>query len=233
MITSKFINSIPDSIRQACTAPAAEGWGIVYNVKAEEVEIRLDGVVGDEYTQSDAASISKVLRANKGKPVTLRVNSGGGLAFDGVAIHNALAEHDGPTVGIVESLAASAAAVAVMGADTVKMFSNASFMIHESIGLAYGHAWEIRNLLEWMDRLDTQIAQTLADRTGLSMDVVTEQLKGKAGDGTVFTADEALKAGYVNEIISVKKAKNDTDNRLTAYVRQLNLKQRQLKARSN
>lgn len=231
MITSKFINSIPDSIRQACTAPKEDGWGIVYNVKADEVEIRLDGVVGDEYTESDAASISKVLRSNRGKPVTLRVNSGGGLAYDGVAIHNALTEHDGPTVGIIESLAASAAAVAVMGADTVKMFSNASFMIHESIGLAYGHAWEIRNLLEWMDRLDTQIAQTLADRTGINIETITEQLKGKAGDGTVFTADEAKKAGFVDEILSVKKTKNETDNRLTAYVKHLNLKQRQLRAR--
>lgn len=201
MINTSLLAAMPARIRNSISDPQ---WKVFTNVTADGVDIRLDGVVGDEYTQSDAASIRGILRQNSKKPVTLRVASGGGLAFDGINIHNAMAEHDGPTVGIVESLAASAAAVAVLGAQTVKMNANATFMIHESIGVAMGHAWEIREMLQWMDRLDGAIAETIADKTGLALDVVSKHLKGN-GDGTVFTAQEALQAGYVHEIIGKKE----------------------------
>lgn len=200
MINTSLLAAMPSRIRNAVSDPQ---WKIFTNVTADSVDIRLDGVVGDEYTQSDSASIRGILRANKGKLATLRVASGGGLAFDGINIHNAMAEHDGPTVGIVESLAASAAAVAVLGAKTVKMNANATFMVHESIGAVAGHAWEIRELLQWMDRLDNAIGDTIADKTGIPRDIVAQHLKGN-GDGTVFTAQEAMQAGYVHEIIGKK-----------------------------
>lgn len=206
-----ILNAVPERIRNAFTDTT-----LVLQTKAtdDSIEIRLDGVVGDEYTQSDAASIRNILQQHKGKTAVLRVASGGGLAFDGINIHNALAEHDGPTLGIVESLAASAAAVAVLGAQKIQMQANASFMIHESIGMAQGHAWEIRELLQWMDRLDTAIAETIADRRGIDMETVVKQLKGN-GDGTVFTAQEALDAGYIDEIIGKKTtAKKATRNEI-------------------
>jgi ATP-dependent protease ClpP protease subunit len=202
MINASLLASVPARIINAASDPQ---WKIFTNVSDEGVDVRLDGFVGDEYTQSDAASIREILRANRGKLATLRVSSGGGLAFDGINIHNAFAEHDGPTVGIIESLAASAAAVAVLGTQTIKMNANATFMIHESIGDVRGHAWEIRELLQWMDRLDTAIAETLSDKTGLPLATVVNHLKGN-GDGTVFNAQEALKAGYVHEIIGKKEA---------------------------
>lgn len=200
MINTSLLAAIPSRIRNAVSDPQ---WKIFTNVSDEGIDVRLDGYVGDEYTQSDAASIRGILRANKGKPATLRVSSGGGLAFDGINIHNAFAEHDGPTVGIVESLAASAAAVAVLGAKTVKMNANATFMVHESIGAVAGHAWEIRELLQWMDRLDAAIAETISNKIGLPLPTVVNHLKGN-GDGTVFNATEALQAGYVHEIIGKK-----------------------------
>lgn len=213
MINASLLAAVPSRIRNAVSDPQ---WKIFTNVSDEGVDVRLDGFVGDEYTQSDASSIRGILKANKGKKATLRVSSGGGLAFDGINIHNAFAEHDGPTVGIIESLAASAAAVAVLGTQKIQMNANATFMIHESIGAVAGHAWEIRELLQWMDRLDVAIAETIADKTGLPLATVVNHLKGN-GDGTVFNATEALQAGYVHEIIGKKEPtrtqpkRNDAD----------------------
>lgn len=197
-----ILNAIPERIRNAFTDET-----LTLKTKATDdtIEIRLDGVVGDEYTQSDAGSIRQLLNQHKGKTAILRVASGGGLAYDGINIHNALAEHDGPTIGIVESLAASAAAVAVLGAQKIEMHANGAFMIHESIGQVSGHAWEIRELLQWMDRLDTAIAETIADKRGIDLAIVTKHLKG-TGDGTVFSAQEALDAGYIDSIIGKKSA---------------------------
>lgn len=201
MISASLLAAVPSRIRNSITDPQ---WKIFTNVSDQGIDVRLDGFVGDEYTQSDSTSIRGILRANKGKPATLRVSSGGGLAFDGINIHNAFAEHDGPTTGIIESLAASAAAVAVLGTQTIKMNANATFMIHESIGAVAGHAWEIRELLQWMDRLDGAIAETISDKTGLQLATVVNHLKGN-GDGTVFNAAEALQAGYIHEIIGKKE----------------------------
>lgn len=227
MTFKQWQNTAPRWIQNACTDQA---FRIACKV-TDIVEFRLDGYVGDEYTQSDAVSIRKILTDNRGKEVLMRVNSGGGLAFDGINIFNALSEYDGKTTAIIESVAASAAAVAALGAQTVKMNENASFMIHESIGFAIGHAWEIRNLLEWMDRLDVAIANSIADKTGISRDVVTDHIKGK-GDGTVFTAEEAKAVGYVHEIIPVAAKKTATRNTVEeSRFRAMAAKNRQMKMR--
>ena len=89
-----FSLKVPEKLRNSLKD---ETFHVYFNAQQEEIEIFLTGVVGDEYTQSDAASIAGMLSANRGRPVNLRVNSFGGLAFDGLAIHNALEQHDGPT----------------------------------------------------------------------------------------------------------------------------------------
>ena len=61
-------------------------------------EIHLDGTVGDMglfggqwFTTSDvSAALAKIGRS---KPVNVRINSGGGDAWEGVAIYNRLAAH--------------------------------------------------------------------------------------------------------------------------------------------
>ena len=63
---------------------------ITCSVQSDSVDVWLHGIVGDEYTQTDSASISKVLMSNRGKPLNLYVNSPGGLAYDGIAAIGAL-----------------------------------------------------------------------------------------------------------------------------------------------
>ena len=177
---------------------------IHHNVTDESISIYLYGEVGSEYDEADAMGVSQLISQNRGKPLTLRVNSMGGLAFDGVAIHNAIAQHDAETTGIIEGVAASAASTALVGCDVVKCHANAVFHIHEALALAYGHAWEIRNVLDWLDALDEQTMQTMADHSGQDLATVAKQYHGPGGDGTVFTAQKAKAAGYVHEIIGGK-----------------------------
>jgi ATP-dependent Clp protease protease subunit len=190
------------------------------------IEILLHGVVGDEYTQTDAGSISRILSANKTKPVTMRVNSFGGLAFDGLAIFNALAEHPAHTTGIIESVAASAASLAVIGADTVKMQANAVYQIHEGIAGAWGHIADLRDVIDWLEKFNAAAVDTYAAKTGKSVDVISKALLGANGDGTKYTAQEAFDMGFVDEVIPIAKstkpkaaAKNDTlERKLTARI---------------
>jgi ATP-dependent protease ClpP protease subunit len=206
----KIINlNCPENVKNSVKD---EGFRIVYNETPQELEIFLTGIVGDEYTQSDSASISKVLSANKGKPVTMRVNSPGGLAFDGLAIHNALAAHDGPTVGIIERLAASAASLAVLGCDTVKMYANATYHIHEGLSFAFGHIADLQDSIEWLQQFNSAAIATYSAKTGKSEKEMASALLGDKGDGTKYSAEQAKSAGFVDEIIPIGKNKPKPKN---------------------
>lgn len=196
LVPNRIKNSVSDA-----------NFRVFYAVSDAEIEIRLDGIVGDEYTQSDAGSINKVLAANRDKPVTLRVNSFGGLAFDGLAIHNALADHPAPTTGIVESVAASAASLAVLGADRVKIYSNAVYQIHEGIAGAWGHIADLQDTIDWLKTFNAAATATYAAKTGKSEAEIEKWLLGAHGDGTKFTAQQALEAGFVDEVITAGSGK--------------------------
>lgn len=208
----KITLSLPKGIENAVKD---ESFRVFYNESSDEVEIFLYGVVGDEYTESDAGSIAKIMARNRNKPVTMRINSFGGLAYDGLAIFNAIADHSGPTTAIIESVAASAASLAAIGADKVKMYSNATYQIHEGIGFAYGHIAEIRETLDWLEHFNDAAAKTYAAKTGKSVEAMKAALLGANGDGTKYNADDALSMGFIDEIVTAgggKKsaAKNDS-----------------------
>lgn len=193
---------MPENLRNALKD---EDFRVFYAESADEIEIYLSGVVGDEYTDSDAATISRILRSNRGKPVTMRVNSFGGLAFDGLAIYNAIAEHDGPTTGIIEAVAASAASLAVLGADKVMMQENATYHIHEGLAFAFGHVAELQETIGWLESFNEAAAKTYAAQTGQPVKAMRSALLGANGDGTKYTAEEALAQGFIDEIVPLKK----------------------------
>jgi ATP-dependent Clp protease protease subunit len=176
-------------------------------VQADSIDVWLHGIVGDDYTQTDSASINKILSSNRGKALNLYVNSPGGLAYDGVAIFNAIQAHTGPTTGIIEGLAGSAASLAVMACDTVRAYQNSKFHPHYSLCIAMGHKDEIKDTLLMMEKLDADLEQLYADRTGNSIEVIRQHLIGPHGDGTHFTATEAKAAGYVTEVIPTQAKK--------------------------
>lgn len=178
------------------------------------IEVLLFGTVGDDYTETDAGSIQRILSANRNKPVTMRVNSFGGLAFDGLAIYNALADHPAPTRGIIESVAASAASLAVLGADRVLMQANAIFHIHEGLAAGVGHIADLRETIDWLQKFNAAAVATYAAKTGKPEEELAAALLGANGDGTKYTAAEALQMGFIDEILQTRKTgKNTAKNR--------------------
>lgn len=206
----KIINlNVPKHIENAVKD---EHFRVVFAENKDGIEIFLNGVVGDEYAECDSGSISKMLSQHRGKPVTMRVNSPGGLAFDGLAIHNAIAAHDGPTTGIIESLAASAASLAVIGCDTVKMYANATYHIHEGLSFAFGHIADFQDSIEWLEQFNAAAVATYAAKSGKPEKEIAKALLGDKGDGTKYTAEQAKAAGFVDEIIPIGKQKSGTKN---------------------
>lgn len=172
----------------------------------DPAEIEIYGVIGDSYDGCDARSVSAFLRANKGKAVNVKLNSPGGLAYDGITIHNALLAHDGPVRCVIDGMAGSAASVIAMAGQPLQMYENAQLFIHRASVIAIGNVDMMDEAKDWLAKIDDSIAKTYMAKTNKKMPTIMTMMKGKV-DGTVFTAREAKDAGFVDEILSLKNSK--------------------------
>ena len=158
----------------------------------EPVELLIYEQVGEDFFGDgvSATGVVEFLNGNKGRDIKVRINSPGGLVFDGITIYNALVAHDKNVEVTIEGLAASAATIISSAGDTVKMNANASFMIHRALALAVGNEAVMTDTAKLLQKLDKQIAGTLAARSKLSTEEVLNLMIGEV-DGEFFDAAEA------------------------------------------
>lgn len=162
-------------------------------------ELLLFGEVGWEIKAQDVINF---LNANTGEDIAVRLNSGGGDVYEGIAVMNALRSHDGAVTVIIEGLAASAASViACGGADHVVIRPNAEVMIHEAWTWADGNAADLTKKVEDLNRASQNIADVYSARAGGSADEWRERMRAE----TWYSAQEALDAGLVDEIKDARK----------------------------
>lgn len=139
--------------------------------------------------------IGAFLTANAGTPVTLMVNSFGGIASDGAAIM-ALIEQHGQVRAEVIGVAASAASLMIMGAAQIAIHMAAHLMIHEPSNLAWGTAEDLRREAETLDKLSETYAAAYSRATGHPV----ERIRAWMAAETWMTADEALTLDFADEI---------------------------------
>lgn len=184
-------------------------------------ELTLFGDVGWDITVAGVARALAGVAADA--PLTVRINSFGGSAFEGVAIHNALARHRGPKTVIIEAIAASAASLVAMAGDEIVMPENAFLMIHNAWGAAAGDAGEMRDYAQLLDQISAAYRDTYARRTGRPADEITAIMDAE----TWFTAAEAVEAGFAthaappSEIVAYASARTNDFKRAPDAVRAL------------
>lgn len=147
------------------------------------------------------------------KHIDLYINSPGGSIFEAVPIYNRLVrfseEQGGNVVAIVDGLAASAASWIMMAADKIQMYQNTTFMIHNGIGVVWGHKEDMRESAEFLEELDDQMTDIYVARTDIKKSKIVEWMQGSRGDGTSFSAKKAHSKGFIDEVLPLKlKTKN-------------------------
>lgn len=174
------------------------------SLNGETLEIYLHGIVGDDEAGSDAGTITGILASNRKRNVQMFVNSPGGLAYDGIAIFNAIQSHPGQTTGIIQGQAGSAASLAIMGCDVIKAHETSTFHPHYAMCMASGHKHEIMDTIKLLETIDSELEQLYAKRTGHPVEAIQQHLLGPHGDGTTFSARAAMQMRYVDEIIPTR-----------------------------
>jgi len=162
-------------------------------------EILIYGDIGWDNTAKD---VSGQLKGFDGEPVTVRINSGGGDVFEGVAILNALRGYAGEVTTVVESIAASAASFIAVGAGgKVVARPNAELMAHKAWTMLAGNADDVEKIKADLARQDIKIAGIYAEKAGGELD---DWLSVMAAE-TWYTAQEALDAGLIDEVQDAKQ----------------------------
>lgn len=149
-----------------------------------------------------AKSITDQFPEDINEDITLEVNSNGGLVTVGSEIYTALKNYNGHVTAEVTGMAASAASVAIMGADTVKMSPTAQIMIHKALlTRASGNSDDLEKAVNALKSSDQSIINAYVSKTGLSEDEIFEMMKNE----TFMSANEAIEKGFADEIMTFEK----------------------------
>ncbi len=169
----------------------------------EDGKLRLTGYVGDYYFEDGFTSQDVVLALaviDDDDPLDVYVNSGGGVASEGAAIHALLVARSGETNIIVEGIAASAASLIAMAGQTVTMSAGAVMMIHDPAGYTMGNSSDHAKTIEALEALATAYSRVYAAKSGKTPEECREIMKVERW----FTPEEAVKEGFADDTTETK-----------------------------
>lgn len=149
-----------------------------------------------------AKSITDQFPEDINEDIVLEVNSNGGLVTVGSEIYTALKNYKGHVTVEVTGMAASAASVAIMGADTVKISPTAQIMIHKALlGYVSGNSDDLEKAVNALKSSDQAIVNAYVSKTGLSEEEIFELMKNE----TFMSANEAIEKGFADELMTFEK----------------------------
>src|SRR5690625_575316 len=137
----------------------------------------------------------KMKSIKEDEDITLEINSYGGDVFLGIDIMNTLRAHQGKVTVIVTGIAASAASLIAMGADTIRMYSNTQMMIHNAWTFAVGNSKELRKVADDLESINESVLASYTHR------VDEDTVKKFLDEETYMSATKAKEFGFIDEIV--------------------------------
>jgi len=168
-------------------------------IDGNKLELRIYDAIGPDWAGMVSAQsvLQAIDDAGDVDDITVKINSPGGSAFDGITIHNALKSHPAKVTTIAEGLAASAASLIFMAGNDRKIHENAFLVAHRASGIAMGNAKDMQAVARDLESLDKSIAQTYASITGLD----PEDVMATMDEDMLMNAQDAKNDGYATDII--------------------------------
>jgi len=207
-------NSTPTGSRQNTPLRVIKGeaeaharfWNWVPRNEADEqdAELQFYGYISEFAWYEDDITPAKfaadLAKFGGGKPITVRINSGGGEIYAASAIRAMLTDYEGKVTARIDGLCASAAVMVAFAADEINIQDTAYMMIHR-VGYAVLIGWmDADVLIELADHLLKAEEGTLAayvSRTGLDEEELQAMLKAE----TWLSAKEAVEKNFADTVI--------------------------------
>jgi ATP-dependent Clp protease protease subunit len=164
------------------------------------LEITIYGDIGEDFWTGEGitpASVKKQMdAAGKFDQLSVRINSPGGSAFDGVAIYNVLRSAGKPVAVIVDGLAASAASIIAMAGDTVTMGRGSMLMLHNPWTIAVGNSADLHAQAVVLEKIADSMNDVYVTRSGKTKDEIKAVLDAE----TWLSAQDAVDQGFADSI---------------------------------
>ncbi|WP_107923482.1 head maturation protease, ClpP-related [Lysinibacillus parviboronicapiens] len=140
----------------------------------------------------------KMKSIKEDEDIELEINSYGGDVFLGIDLMNTLRGHAGNVTIIITGIAASAASIIAMGANTIKMYSNTQLMVHNAWTYAAGNAKELRKVADDLESIGESVLASYTHRVDEAI------VKKLLDEETYLSASKAKELGFIDEIIDEK-----------------------------
>ncbi len=144
-----------------------------------------------------AADIEKAINDANGEELEVMVNSPGGYVDVGSEIYTLLKDYKGNVIVKIVGIAASAASVASMGGDIIKISPTGRFMIHNALGSVQGDYRDMDHGSEMLKECNKSIANAYLLKTGMKR----EELLHLMNKETFMDAQKAKELGFIDEIM--------------------------------
>jgi ATP-dependent protease ClpP protease subunit len=161
--------------------------------------IEMYGDIGESFF-GDGITTQQVADALKTphESITVRLNSPGGDAFEGVAIYNLLKGTKAPVRCIVDGLAASAASLVAMAGDVIEMGTGTMMMIHPAMMMTYGTSVEMHSAAEVLEQVSGAMSDIYAARSGQDRAKVLDMMYAE----TWMSPQEAIDLGFATALVT-------------------------------
>lgn len=149
---------------------------------------------------SASVIVPQIQAVPENEEIIVRINSVGGLVFDGWSIYNALKAHKGNVLVRIEGVAASIASVIAMAGDQVVICQAAMLMIHKPfVDMFWSGCMDSEDLKREataLDQIQAVLNSIYLSKTGLAADVIDQMINTE----TWITPAEAVSLGFANSL---------------------------------
>lgn len=148
------------------------------------------------------ASFSNSFNSDPDPEVTVEIFSPGGSVIEGLAIYDLIRSSEKQVTTKVIGMAGSIASIIALAGDRVTMSENAQFFIHNPKIEISGDVEDLQQAAILVSKIEARLIDIYSSRSKLGKRILDKLMK----DETTFNAEQALEAGFVDEIVEPIKA---------------------------
>ncbi|MEJ6400266.1 ATP-dependent Clp protease proteolytic subunit [Nicoliella lavandulae] len=202
------MNLIPTVIEQSANGERAYD---IYSRLLKDRIIMLSGPIEDDMANSIIAQLLFLDAQDSDKDIYLYINSPGGVITSGMAIYDTMKFVKSDVQTIVMGMAASMASVLASSGTKGKRFAlpHSQVMIHQPSGGAQGKQSDIEIAAESILSARKMLNKILAENSGQTV----AKINRDTDRDNYLTADEAVKYGLLDGIMTSKTELNKGDNK--------------------
>lgn len=176
----------------------------IRNLSNEEGEIRISGTITkyawEDYGETSSYIFNKQLSQIKNaKKISVKLNSPGGDVYEALEIYHELKRlsQEKEITVYIDGIAASAASIIAIAGNKTVIGKGCYYMIHNPMMyLSYSDVTEMQKAMEILNKTKENILDLYVTKSSLTR----EEIAKKMDEETFFTAQEAIDAGFADEI---------------------------------